>query len=46
MALDALIAAGARRHKALVVTVNYSDFEAIRYYCDVDVIKASDFFKR
>lgn len=46
MALDALIATSARRHGALVVTVNYSDFEAIRYYCDVDVIKASDFFKR
>jgi predicted nucleic acid-binding protein len=46
MALDALIAASARRHKTLVVTVNYSDFEAIRYYCDVEVIRASDFFRR
>jgi predicted nucleic acid-binding protein len=46
MALDALIAVSARRHKATVVTVNYSDFEAIRYYCNVRVIKASDFFRR
>lgn len=46
MALDALIAVSARRHKTAVVTVNYSDFEAIRYYCNVEVIKASDFFRR
>jgi predicted nucleic acid-binding protein len=46
MALDALIAVSARRTKAAVVTVNWSDFEAIRYYCDVKVIKASDYFRR
>jgi predicted nucleic acid-binding protein len=46
MALDALIAVSARRHKAIVVTVNWSDFAAIRYYCDVRVIKASDHFRR
>jgi hypothetical protein len=46
MALDALIAVSARRHKAIVVTADWSDFEAIRYYCDVRVIKASDYFKR
>jgi predicted nucleic acid-binding protein len=46
MALDALIAVSARRHKATVVTVNYSDFEAIRYYCNVEVIRASEFFRR
>jgi predicted nucleic acid-binding protein len=46
MALDALIAVSARRHRAAVVTVNWSDFEAIRYYCDVNVIKASDYFRR
>jgi predicted nucleic acid-binding protein len=46
MALDALIAASARRHRATVVTVNWGDFEAIRYYCDVKVIKASDYFRR
>jgi hypothetical protein len=34
MGLDALIA------------VNWSDFEAIRYYCNVKAIKASDFFRR
>lgn len=46
MALDALIAVSARRHKATVVTLNYRDFEAIRYYCNVKVIKASDYFGR
>lgn len=46
MALDALIAVSARRYKATVVTVNYRDFEAIKYYCDVKVVKASNFFKR
>ncbi len=46
MALDALIAVSARRHKATVVTVNYRDFEAIRYYCNVKAIKASEFFKQ
>jgi len=44
MALDALMATSARRCKTAVVTVNYSDFEAIRYYCNVEVIKASDYF--
>lgn len=44
MALDALIGVSARRHKAAVVTVNTSDFEAISYYCGVKVIKASDHF--
>lgn len=46
MALDALIAVSARRQKTTVVTINWSDFEAIRYYCDVKVIKASDYFRR
>ncbi|MBC7933204.1 MAG: type II toxin-antitoxin system VapC family toxin [Rubrivivax sp.] len=46
MALDALIAASARSSRAVVVTVNYSDFEAIQYYFDVEVIKASDYFGR
>jgi predicted nucleic acid-binding protein len=46
MALDALIAVSARRHKTTVVTVNYSDSEAIRYYCNVRVVKASDLFRR
>jgi predicted nucleic acid-binding protein len=46
MALDVLIAVSARRVKATVVTVNWSDFEAIKYYCDVKVVKASDYFRR
>jgi predicted nucleic acid-binding protein len=46
MALDALIAVSARRHRATIVTANWSDFEAIRYYCNVKAVKASDFFRR
>ena len=46
MALDALIAVSARRYKATVVTVNWSDFEAIQYYCNVKAIKAADHFRR
>jgi predicted nucleic acid-binding protein len=46
MALDALIAVSARRYQATVVTANWSDFEAIKYYCNVKTIKASDYFKR
>lgn len=45
MALDALIAVSARRHKAVIVTVNYRDFAAIQYYCNVKAVKASDYFK-
>ena len=44
MAHDVLIAVSARRYKATVVTANWSDFEAIRYYCNVKVFKASDYF--
>lgn len=46
MVLDALITVSARRHKATVLTVNWSDFEAIRYYCDVKIMKASDYIKQ
>lgn len=46
MALDALIGVSAKRHKAAIVTVNTSDFEAISYYCGLKVIKASDHFGR
>lgn len=46
MALDALIAVSARRREATVVTVNFGDFEAISYYCNVKAIKASEFFKQ
>ena len=44
MALDALIATSARRRKAAVVTENWGHFKAIQYFCDVKLIKASDFF--
>ena len=45
MALDALIAASARRWKAAVVTDNWDHFRAIKYFCGVELIKASDFFR-
>ena len=45
MALDALIAASARRWEAAVVTDNWDHFKAIQYFCGVKLIKASDFFR-
>jgi predicted nucleic acid-binding protein len=45
MALDALIAASARRWKAAVVTENWDHFKAIQYFCGVKLIKASEFFR-
>lgn len=45
MALDALLAASARRWKAAVVTENWDHFKAIQYFCGVKLIKASDFFR-
>lgn len=46
MALDALIAISARRWKATVITENWDDFKAIQRYCQVKIVKASNFFKR
>jgi hypothetical protein len=45
MALDALLAASARRWEAAVVTDNWDHFKAIQYFCDFKLIKASDFFR-
>jgi len=45
MALDALLAASARRWEAAVVTENWDHFKAIQYFCGVKLIKASDFFR-
>jgi predicted nucleic acid-binding protein len=44
MFLDALIAVSARRANATVITNDYDDFKAIRYYCQVKLIRGSDFF--
>lgn len=44
MALDALIAASARRWKTTVITDNWDDFRAIQKYCNVKIIRATDFF--
>ena len=45
MALDALLAASARRRQATVVTENWKDFKSIQRFCNVKVSKAGDFFK-
>lgn len=43
MALDVLLAVSSRRYKVTVVTENYDDFNAIKYYCDFKLMKSSDF---
>lgn len=45
LALDVLIAVGARRWKAQVVTENWNDFKLIQRYCNTKIIKAGKFFK-
>ena len=45
MALDALLAASARRCKAAVVTENWKDFKSIQRFCNVKIVKAAEFFK-
>jgi predicted nucleic acid-binding protein len=45
MALDALLAASARRCKVGVVTENWKDFKVIQRFCNVNVFKATEFFK-
>ena len=44
MALDVLIAVSARRSKTTVVTENWHDFKAIQRYCNVTIVRASQFF--
>lgn len=46
MALDALIAVTVRRYRVTVVTENWNDFNAIKYYCDFKLIKGADFLNR
>lgn len=47
MALDALLAASARRWKATVITENYDDFKAMQYYIKgLKIVSGSFFFKR
>jgi predicted nucleic acid-binding protein len=45
LALDALIATSARRWRATVVTENWADFKAIQRYCNVKIVKGSEFFR-
>ena len=44
MALDALLAVTAKRWGTAVITENWNDFRSIQYYCDVRVVRASDYF--
>jgi predicted nucleic acid-binding protein len=44
MALDTLLAVSARRWNATVITENWIHFKAIQRFCNVKLIKASDFF--
>jgi hypothetical protein len=44
MAMNALLATSAKRREATIVTENWDDFKAIQHFCDVKLIKASDFF--
>ena len=46
MALDALIAVSARRYKATVVTENFDDFDAIKYYCDFRLMRGAEFLDK
>jgi predicted nucleic acid-binding protein len=46
MALDALIAMSARRYDVTVVTENYDDFNAIKYYRDFKLMRGSEFLDR
>jgi predicted nucleic acid-binding protein len=46
MALDTLIAVSARRWNTTVITDNWDDFKAIQRYCNVKIVKGSEFFKR
>jgi predicted nucleic acid-binding protein len=45
IAMDALLATSARRRKVAVVTDNWNDFRAIQCFCNVKLIKGSDFFR-
>lgn len=44
MAMDALLAASAKRWEVTLVTENWDDFRAIQRYCKVKLVKAADFF--
>ena len=46
MALDVLIAVSARRWSTTVITDNWDDFKAIQRYCNVKIVKGTEFFKQ
>ena len=45
IALDALLAASARRCKVGVVTENWKDFKLIQRFCNVKIFRAAEFFR-
>ncbi len=46
MAMDALLAVSARRWRVTVITENYDDFNAMKYYIKgLSIVRASEFFK-
>lgn len=45
MMMDALIAVGAKRANAAVVTNDWDDYKAIQYYCKVRLVRGSDYFR-
>lgn len=45
MAMDVLLAVSARRWRTTVITDNWDDFRSIQYYCDVKLVRASEFFE-
>jgi predicted nucleic acid-binding protein len=46
MALDVLIAVSARRHRATLVTDNWRDFNAIKYYCNFKLASGAEFLAK
>jgi predicted nucleic acid-binding protein len=41
---DSLIARTAKRDNAVVITENVKDFELIKPYCNIEIVKGSDYF--
>ena len=46
MALDVLLAVSARRHKVTLVTDNWRDFNAIKYYCNFKLVGSTEFLAK
>lgn len=46
MALDVLLAVSTRRHKVTLITDNWRDFHAIKYYCDFKLASGAEFLAK